>query len=291
MVDYLKRKNKPDLAYLYTAPPTQDTPTVVFAPGFRSNMNGIKASYLENVAQENKLGYLRFDYSGHGQSGGDFNTLTLSCWCNDMKHILKTILDGPSIIVGSSMGGWISLCIAQQDPHLINSFIGLATAADFTHDIEMRMTQAQHQDMIDHGFIEQPTSHCKTPHRFTRELLTDGQSHFILDKNLQINGPVTLMHGLLDKDVPWQKTIQLAQNFEITPEIILFDQSDHRLSSSVELNVLKDEIQRHKRILVTPEAKNCVDEKHHKQTIHSGYDKIDFGNVHFFLSKPLKLPL
>ena len=242
MPEILQREREPDLAYHYT-PPANGQPTVVFLGGFRSDMQGTKAAFLDLFCQENNLGYLRFDYSGHGQSGGDFKDGTISHWLADTIAMIENVADGPCLLVGSSMGGWIGMLTARRMPARICGFIGIAAAPDFTRDVAAGLSADQKQQMEKQGYAEQPTPYSPDPHIFTKALIEDGEDHCLLDGEIEISAPVSLLQGMDDADVPWQKAVRAARLLRPDPpHLLLVDKADHRFSAPPLLDLLGGEI-------------------------------------------------
>lgn len=217
------------------------TPTIIFMPGFFSNMEGTKATYLEKLCREHGLAYVRFDYRGHGQSDGKFEDGTFTDWLNDTLLVLDELADAPVIAVGSSMGGWIALLAAMKRPGKIRGLVGIASSPDFTEDIwHRRMNDEQRELMNRQGFITQPSEYREEPVIITKELLESGKDHLLLHKNfIDLDIPVTLIHGKKDADVPWQKSKQLHRLIgEDHCELILVPDGEHRLSREQDLELI-----------------------------------------------------
>ena len=157
-VQYLQREGKPDLAYIYTPPASAGAtlPLVMFLGGYRSDMQGTKAEYLEQQCKARGQAYVRFDYSGHGQSQGEFDDGTIGSWLGDATDILDHVASGPVVLVGSSMGGWIALLLAQKRAAMMHALIGIAAAPDFTEDIYCRLNGAQRQELEENGVAYVP---------------------------------------------------------------------------------------------------------------------------------------
>lgn len=242
MVQYLKRDNKPDLAYVeidaLSAP--QDQPTIMFLGGFRSDMEGTKAIFLENLCKEKGLAYLRFDYSGHGISKGKFEEGCIGDWAKDAADILAYCVKGPVVLVGSSMGGWISLLLALAKPDQVKALVGLASAPDFTKIMEKRMSEEQRQALEEDGYFALENDYSDEPYIITKRLIDDGRDQSLLDGDIDIQCPVRLIQGKKDVDVAWE-TADIIKNAVTHDdvEVILLDDADHRLSSPEELQILK----------------------------------------------------
>lgn len=241
---YLERIGKPPLAYLYTAPTNTDMPTIVFCGGFKSDMRGTKAWYLEQQCIKSGYGFLRFDYSGHGESGGDFAHGTIGQWALDAKDVMTNLALEKMILIGSSMGGWISLIIGQDMPDKIKAMIGIAAAPDFTDDLfYKRLDEQQRQTIMAEGKIEIPNDYSDEPYIFTKALIEEGRENFVLGGNketdIKFAFPIHLLQGKLDTDVPWQRAEEIKQAVS-QPEVKItyIEEGDHRLSSDSDLVLL-----------------------------------------------------
>jgi pimeloyl-ACP methyl ester carboxylesterase len=218
-----------------------DQPTVMFMPGFFSNMEGTKARWLEQCCRERGQAYVRFDYRGHGESDGKFEDGTVSDWLNDTLLILDNTAEKPVLAVGSSMGGWIALLAALNRPDVIRGLVGIASSPDFTRSIyEERMSEQQRKEMDEQGFISQPSEYRDEPVIITRRLIEDGKKHLLLhNEKLGLDIPVCLIHGKRDKDVSWQKSSVLQQKIGSDRcELILVPDGEHRLSRQQDLELI-----------------------------------------------------
>lgn len=238
MPDFLTRVDAPDLAYLATEGEKQ--PFVMFLGGFRSDMMGTKAQFLEEQCKKMELPYIRFDYRGHGQSDGVFEEACISDWTQDALDILDHCTKGEVILIGSSMGGWVSLLLALKRPERIKAIIGLAAAPDFTNWIEEAMNDEQRHDIETKGYFDLPNDYDDTPYIITKKLIEDGHINCLLDKENDIQCPVRLIQGMKDTDVEWQtahriKNALMSENVEV----LLIEEADHRLSEPNQLEILK----------------------------------------------------
>lgn len=237
-VMFLKRNGRPDIAYQETKGENGALPTVVFMGGFRSDMNGTKAEFLSHSCAARGQKYLRFDYSGHGQSGGEFIDGTIGLWLDDALAVVDTLTTGPLVIVGSSMGGWIALCTALRRKERMKGLIGLAAAPDFTRDIPTIMTDAQKQELEAKGYFTEPNEYDSS-YIFTKKLLDDGEAYCLLDKPIAVDCPVRLVQGMKDNDVPWQTAHRIANALTTqNKEVYLREEGTHRLSTEEDLALL-----------------------------------------------------
>lgn len=246
-VNYFKRHTKPSLAYIYSQGANTSLPAVIFCGGYRSDMTGTKAQFLEEQCKAAGQTYLRFDYSGHGQSEGDFECLTISDWKQDALDITQHLLkDTPIIIVGSSMGGWIALLMAlhlQNTPSL-RGIIGLAAAPDFTEDMfHTRLNADQQATLLQNGVVYVPNDYSDQPYAFTRAFYEDGKLNLVLQTPQKLPCPVKLIQGRADKDVPWQTALAIQKAFSLPEADITFiEDGDHRLSAPHQLTILWEKV-------------------------------------------------
>lgn len=215
-------------------------PTVIFLSGFMSDMSGTKAQFLAETCAARGQAFVRFDYSGCGQSEGVFAEGTIGRWRDDALAVIDALAaPGPVVLVGSSMGGWIALLAALARPERVAGIIGLAAAPDFTRGLAARLTPSQREALATRGFFEQPTDYGEAPYRFTRALLEDGDAEALLDRPIPLACPVRLIHGQADPDVPWRLSLTLAEKLAGTDvEVTLVKGGDHRLSKPGELALL-----------------------------------------------------
>ncbi len=242
---YLRRKNKPSLAYIYSAGSDEKAPLTVFCGGYRSDMTGTKATFFERSCRARESAYLRFDYSGHGESNGRFEDGLIGYWIEDAADIIDFVAQKRKIIlIGSSMGGWISLILARRWPDRIKALIGIAAAPDFTQDIyDHQLTPAQRTQLETRGFLRIPNDYSDEPYHFTRAFFQDGATHNVLDRPLPLNCPVRLFQGGLDTDVP-PETAQRIKDCIRGPDtqVVVIEDGDHRLSRPQDLALMDREI-------------------------------------------------
>lgn len=238
-VQYLKRENAPDLAYEYTQGTQPDLPALVFLGGFRSDMTGTKARWLADYAAGRGQSLIRFDYRGHGHSGGRFEDSVLSDWCADALHIIHALVPGQVALVGSSMGGWIALRIAPKIAARLAGVVGIAAAPDFTRDITDEMNAAQHAEMEARGFFVIPSGYSPEPYTITRGLIEDGEKNLILTAKQNLRTHIRLLQGQRDTDVDWQKAYAIRDAYpESDVRVVLIDDADHRLLRPPDLGIL-----------------------------------------------------
>ncbi len=212
------------------------SPTVLFLTGFRSDMTGAKALHIEQHCAGAGQAFVRFDYRGHGASGGRFEDGCIGDWRDDALAVVDEIIDGPVVLVGSSMGGWIMLLVALARPERVQGLVGIAAAPDFTHDLIRPKLTADNVRQLDRDGVLLVPSAYGEPTPITRRLLDDGGLHLVLQAPLPIRCPVHLLHGQLDPDVPWSTSIRLAACLEspaVTVELV--KDGDHRLSREEDL--------------------------------------------------------
>lgn len=214
-----------------------DGPTVLFLSGYRSDMAGTKAMALERHCRSRHQRYVRFDYRGHGQSSGLFESLTIADWFEDALAIVDGVVDGPVVLVGSSMGGWVMSLVARVRPDCVAGMVGISSAPDFTEQvIEPSLTDSERQTLTEHGVIYRPSEYSEQPYPITEALLQQGKMHGVLDSKFVVNGPVRLLHGTGDADVPYTLSIELATKMEGDDvEVTLIKDADHRLSGEKDL--------------------------------------------------------
>ncbi|MGI9417495.1 MAG: alpha/beta fold hydrolase [Geminicoccaceae bacterium] len=213
------------------------TPGVMFCGGFKSDMTGAKALALEDCFRKEGRAFTRFDYTGHGSSSGDFEDGTIGSWRDDAVAIIDNVTKGPLTLVGSSMGGWIMMLAALARPERVKALVGIAAGPDFTEDLMWaKGNDRQRAVLMEKGRWVRPSAYGDEPYIITRDLIEEGREHLVLRAPIPFHGPVHLVHGQADPDVPWQTSLRLAealQSEDVTVELI--KSSDHRLSKPHEL--------------------------------------------------------
>jgi pimeloyl-ACP methyl ester carboxylesterase len=215
-------------------------PGIVFLSGFRSDMTGTKALFLDDYCRWRGRAYVRFDYFGHGASSGDFADGTIGRWADDAIAVIDSLTAGPQILVGSSMGGWIMLLAARARPERVHGLVGIAAAPDFTEDsLWPRLNPAQQAELIRVGRVTLPSEYDPAGYTFTRALIEDGRENLVLRSPLPIVRPVRLLHGMRDASVPWQRSLKIAEHIDgDAVRLTLVKDGDHRLSRDEDLALL-----------------------------------------------------
>jgi pimeloyl-ACP methyl ester carboxylesterase len=216
------------------------SPGILFCGGFASDMTGTKATALEAFAQERGQAFTRFDYRGHGQSSGRFADGTIGKWRGDALAVLDQVTEGPQVLVGSSMGGWIALLLAIARPDRIKGLVGVAAAPDFTEDLMWaEFEEDVRQQLRDTGVYRQPSDYGDDPYTITMDLIEDGRDHLILRGPIHIDAPVRLLHGMRDVDVPHRLSVLLADRLDSEDvQVRLVKDGDHRMSTERDLDLL-----------------------------------------------------
>lgn len=214
-------------------------PGVVFLGGLRSDMEGTKALALEEWARREGRAFLRFDYTGHGQSSGEFHLGCISDWAQDARDAIDALTDGPQILVGSSMGGWVSLLLARSAPERVAGLCGVAAAPDFTLEMEKEMDDAARQEMRETGVWLRPSDYSDEPYPIGARLIEDGRNNLVLNAPLRFSFPVRLMQGTEDDAVSADVAMRLLGHIEAPDLRLTFVKgADHRFSGEAEISLL-----------------------------------------------------
>ncbi len=210
-------------------------PTILFLPGYASDMEGGKASALDAWADEQGRAMLRFDYGGCGASAGSFEAQSLEDWRDDVLAAIDSV-EGPVILVGSSMGGWLMLLAALARPERVVGMVGIAAAPDFT---SWGFTEAEKETIRRDGRLEQPSPYGDLPTVTSRTFWESGERNLLLGGKIAIDVPVRLLHGQRDADVPWRNSLLLAERLRSADvQTILVKDGDHRLSRDPDIALL-----------------------------------------------------
>ncbi|QFU75291.1 alpha/beta hydrolase [Halioglobus maricola] len=214
-------------------------PGVVFLSGFNSNMQGDKALFLDEWCRNQGRQFTRFDYFGHGQSSGDFVDGTIGRWIDDALAVIDEVTEGPQLLVGSSMGGWLMLQVALARSERVLALVGIAAAPDFTDALaqgglspdQMLQMELSGQCAIENCYDD------GEPYHISKQLLEEGAEHCLLTRSeIAIDVPVRLIHGQCDDDVPWERSLTLASSLVSQDvEVQLVKCGDHRLSRPEDL--------------------------------------------------------
>jgi len=228
---------RPDGATIAYHRLTGAPPGIVFLGGFRSDMTGTKALFLEDYCRRRERAFVRFDYFGHGASSGDFATGTIGRWREDAIAVIDSLTTGPQILVGSSMGGWIMLLAALARPGRMAGLVGIAGAPDFTEELLWpRLSPAQREEISERGSVVLPSGYDPAGYLYTSALVEDARRHLLLREPIALDMPVRLLHGLADESVPWQLSLRLAERLVSRDvAVTLIKDGDHRLSTPADL--------------------------------------------------------
>ncbi|KEC56116.1 alpha/beta hydrolase [Bartonella koehlerae] len=219
-------------------------PGLVWLSGYQSDMLGSKAMLVDSFAQKNDLPCLRFDYSGHGESEGDFFQGTISRWVKESLAIFETYCEGPQILIGSSMGGWIALkltmMLAQKNKKLAGMVL-VAPAPDFTQTlVEPELGPEEWKILEEKGYIERPGVGDEEPMPFTKGLIEDGRDNCVMKGCLDISCPIHILQGMEDDKIPYQHTLTLLNHLPLHDvTLTLVRDADHRFSRPQDLECLE----------------------------------------------------
>jgi pimeloyl-ACP methyl ester carboxylesterase len=217
-------------------------PGLFWLGGFRSDMSGAKALAVDRFGAEHGLAVTRFDYSGHGRSGGDFEQGTVSRWLEEALAVFA-LTTGPQLVIGSSMGGWLALLLAREmrrrGESRVLGLLLIAPATDMTELMLAQMSRKQRAALERQGFVETPSDHAPEPYRIGRALIEDGRQHLLFGRAIDTGCPVTILQGARDRDVPKEHALKLVQH--LVDEAVTFTlvpDGDHRLSRDEDLALL-----------------------------------------------------
>ena len=231
------------IAYRFRAATrNSEGPTLVWLSGYRSDMLGSKAVAADALAERTGLACLRFDYSGHGESGGKFTRGTISRWLAESLAVIDHIAPSEVLLIGSSMGGWIALRLAQElrrrhgAPKMAGMVL-IAPAPDFTAElIEPALTDGQKRALEEKGYFEEPSEYSPEPNIFTRALIEDGRENRVLRGIIETGCPVHILQGMRDPDVPFSHALKLLDHLPADDTVLtLIRDGDHRLSRPQDL--------------------------------------------------------
>jgi pimeloyl-ACP methyl ester carboxylesterase len=214
-----------------------DAPGLFWLGGFKSDMKGTKAEALARFAAEKGRAFVRFDYSGHGESGGDFADGSIGRWLEDSVAVFSAFCRGPQIVIGSSMGAWLALLLARAlraapAPAAITGMVLIAPAVDFTEELMWkRFPPAVKRELEATGAWRRPSAYGDEPYLITRHLIEEGRNHLLLGGLIETGCPVRILQGVEDPDVPWNHAVELVSRLAQDDVVLtLVKDGDHRLS-------------------------------------------------------------
>ncbi|KAJ3611216.1 hypothetical protein NHX12_021232 [Muraenolepis orangiensis] len=236
-VQFAARPDLPKLAYRRVK---GKSPGVVFLPGYGSSMNGQKAEALEEFCRSLGHAYLRFDYTGHGASEGVFAEGTIGTWKKDVLYVLDELVEGPQIMVGSSIGGWLMLLAAIARPEKTAALVGISTAADHLVTTFNSLPLETRKEYEEKGVWTVPTRHSEDgEYRFNMAFLREAENHRVLQSPIPVTCPIRLLHGLKDEDVPWHVSMQVAERvLSADVDVILRRHGQHRMAEKDDIKLL-----------------------------------------------------
>jgi len=214
-------------------------PGLVWLGGFKSDMKGTKAEALDRWAHEHGRAMVRFDYSGHGESGGAFEAGTIGRWLEECVAVFDAHCRGPQVVVGSSMGGWLALLLVRElarrggpAPAAVSGLVLIAPAVDFTEELMWKSFPPEVRRQIeDQGSWTRPSQYSEEPQVITRGLIEEARGHLLLGGMIETGCPVRILQGVQDPDVPWQHAVELTARFARDDVVLtLVKDGDHRLS-------------------------------------------------------------
>jgi pimeloyl-ACP methyl ester carboxylesterase len=237
-IDYVAAREGVQIAYQHR--PGRGA-TIVFLPGYASDMAGAKATALAEWAARAGRASLLFDYGGCGLSSGDFEAQSFRDWLGDALHLIDTIVpEGPLLLVGSSMGGWLMLHLAIARPQRMTALVGIAAAPDFT---DWGFTAEQKMQIARDGRLEEPNPYGPGPTVTTRTFFESAEAHRLLHVEIPVDCPVRLLHGMRDAEVPPQYALELMAKLRSGDvQTILVKQGDHRLSQDQDIDLLLETV-------------------------------------------------
>ena len=246
--NYFKINNYQELAYsqAFAKENRKKNPGVVFLSGLKSDMEGTKAIYLHKWALQKGISFLRFDYRGHGNSSSSYEETSLTDWLEDTKKIIMNLTKGPQILVGSSLGGWLSLLFAERYPEKVFGIVGIAAAPDFTEQYtEENLDEEQKKEIEITGKLSFHSEYFYEPLTITKNLIDDGNKNLILKKDIKINCPIRLFQGAEDADVSTSIPLKIMEKIQSSDvKLTLVKNVDHRFSSNECLFLIEDALEK-----------------------------------------------
>lgn len=218
--------------------------TLIWFGGLNSDMDGTKAIFLSNLSKKNKINFCRFDYFGHGKSSKRFEDCVISDWLNSGLKIIDEVIGTDAILIGSSMGGWISTLISLKRKKRVKGLILIAPAIDMTKNLMWdKFSTQEKKEISSKGFLERYTEQYKSSYKITKALINDGKNYLILKDKISLSIPIRIFHGVKDHAVPWNLSLDLMSCFSSSDIKVNFNKNgDHSLSSKSDLKNLGDTI-------------------------------------------------
>ena len=219
-------------------------PTLIWCGGLKSDMEGSKATHLHRWAKPRGQGFIRFDYIGHGQSGGAFTDGTLSRWASDIEFVCEQLCGGPVILIGSSMGGWAALLAAMSNTARVAGLVLINPAPDFTEKLTVAgWTEEQIKALENDGVVYEPSGY-EEPYAYSKALIEDGRKRQILDAPIALNCPIRILQGYDDNVVPWEhskRLLDVLESKDVTYSLVAG--GDHSLSRESDLKLIETAIE------------------------------------------------
>jgi pimeloyl-ACP methyl ester carboxylesterase len=245
-----KSKDSRQIAYRARPAAGSAKPGVIWLGGFKSDMDSSKAQALDAFCAREGRACLRFDYSGHGRSGGDFEQGAIGRWLEESLAAIRRLSRGPQILVGSSMGGWIALLAARalavaKESDRLAGLVLIAPAVDFTEALLWpRLSEEGRAAILRDGRYERPSAYSPEPYVYTRTLIEDGRKHLLLGGIIRSHAPVRILQGMKDPDVPYQHAITIVEHMPMDPVTLsLVRDGDHRLSREEDIRLLLEAVE------------------------------------------------
>jgi pimeloyl-ACP methyl ester carboxylesterase len=245
-----KAKDSREIAYRVRPVAGSAKPGVIWLGGFKSDMESSKAQALDAFCARRGRACLRFDYSGHGRSGGDFEQGAIGRWLQESLAAIRGLSRGPQILVGSSMGGWIALLAARalaeaKEADRLAGLVLIAPAVDFTEALLWpRLPEEGRVAILRDGRYERPSAYSTEPYVYTRALIEDGRKHLLLGGIIRSHAPVRILQGMKDSDVPYQHAMTLVEHMPMDPVTLsLIRDGDHRLSREEDIRLLLEAVE------------------------------------------------
>ena len=214
--------------------------SVLFLSGYKSDMEGTKATFIEKLAKKEGFEFIKFDYSGHGKSDGLLQNQTISTWLGEAKYFIEKELNYPTILIGSSLGGWISLLLLKKIKKKITGFIGIGTAPDFTKYIFEELTEDQKKLFKIQNFVSFKSEYEDSNFVFTKKFFKDAEKNFIIEKKIISSAKIVLLYGNLDTSVKIESQLKILDALGSTDcKLIIVKGSDHRMSNNKDLSLIK----------------------------------------------------